>query len=106
MHPVMFLILPPIAIVVGIYAAVRWWMGGKAKKSLAVKTGFLVSLVTGMGFVFRSLYVLEMSHSSTAGIGYLFLPYAVLLVCGATYLVVWSIMAVILFFCKRAGKSV
>ncbi|MGA2916090.1 MAG: hypothetical protein ABSE89_08715 [Sedimentisphaerales bacterium] len=102
--PNTYFIFPPIAIIVGIYIAVRWWIYSKLKNGIAIKTGIVTSAIIGIGFICWMLYVIRTSCSSTASIGYIFLPYYTFLVCAATYLISWAVATIILFFCVRTGK--
>lgn len=109
--PNTILVVPPIAIIIGVLAAVIWWVrSGRRTRSrprngIAIKTGILASGVIGLGFVLWSLYGISTSHSSTAAIGYLFLPYFTFLVCAATYLIGWSIATIVLAFRGRFWKT-
>jgi hypothetical protein len=101
----MVIILPPIATIIGILVAVIWWVRYSSKNGIAIKTGILASGVIGSGFVLWSLYAIRTSCSSTAAIGYLFLPYYTSLVCATAYLLGWSITTIVLFFCGLSGKT-
>jgi len=103
-NPTTILILPPIAITVGIFVTVLWWTRSDPKKSIAIRTGLVTSAIIGTGFILWLLYTIRTSRSSTACIGYLFLPYYAFLVCAATYLISWAITTILLFFCVLSGK--
>ena len=105
LSPHMILILPPIAIIIGILAAAIWWVRSGSRNGIAIKTGILASGIIGLGFVLLSLYDIRTSHSSTAAIGYIFLPYCAFLVCAAAYLIGWSIAAIVLALCGLSGKT-
>jgi hypothetical protein len=104
MNPMTMLILPPLAIIIGLSIAVIWWVHSGSKNGIAIKIGIVSSVIIGIGFVFLSLYDISTSNSSTACIEYIFLPYLIFLVCAETYLISWAVATIILFFCVRTGK--
>jgi hypothetical protein len=103
--PITVLILSPIAIIICIWIAAIWWTRFSSRDGIAIKTGILASGTIGAGFVLWSLYTIKTCHSSTAAIGYIFLPYWAFLACAAAYLLSWSIMTISLTCCRLAGKT-
>jgi hypothetical protein len=98
MGPFGITILPLIALPSLICAAVVWWICSRSGRNKAIKIGFVTAALLGVGFVILSLYDINTSKSSTAAIGYIFLPFATLLVCIVGYFVSWSIARIVIFF--------
>ena len=93
--PIVIIFLSPIVLIIGIIVAVWWWIRNGSKGSTAIKTGIAASGITGIGFIAWYLYSISTSCSSTAAIGYIFLPCYTFLVCAATYLIAWSMTTII-----------
>jgi hypothetical protein len=100
MEPFEIIILPLIILIAIICSAALWWIFSRSGRGTAIKIGLVSSVSIGLGFVILSLYDINTSKSSTAAIGYIFLPFATLLVCVGSYFVSWSITKIIVF-CMR-----
>jgi len=103
-NPITILILPPIAVIIGIYVAVRWWIRSDSRNNIAIKIGLATSAIIGIGFTLWFLYAISTSRSSTACIGYIFLPFYIFLVCVATYLISWAIVTIVRALYIRSGE--
>jgi uncharacterized Tic20 family protein len=103
--PITMLVLPPIAIIIGAYIAVRWWIRSDSKNNVAIKIGLVISLIIGVVSTLWFLYDINTSRSSTAGIGYIFLPFFIFSVCAATFLISWSIVTILRAIYIRSGET-
>jgi hypothetical protein len=101
MGPFGITILPLIILPALICSAVVWWICSGHGGSKAIKRGLVSSALIGLGFVIMSLYDINTSKHSTAAIGYIFLPFATLLLCIVSYLISWFIAKIVIFILRK-----
>ena len=99
----MMLILPVVVLTAAVAVAVLWWRRSGRGQGLAVKIGLVVSVVVGIVFVYWGIFSIKTSKSSTAAVGYVFLPYLTAILCVLAYVVSWAIARIVLFFTRREG---
>lgn len=105
MNPFVVFVFAPVAIIIGIFLAVFWWVRFGSRNAIAIKTGIVTSAIVGIAFTLWAFYAIRTSCSSTAAIGYLFLPYYIFLLCSAAYLIGWSIATIIRAFYVISHKT-
>jgi hypothetical protein len=105
-NPVVFigvLVLPYVLIVAGLVFLLRTaYRSGSPVRALFLYP-LICSATATTGFIIWGHYAIATSRSSTAAVGYIFLPFYSVAVAGAGFLVSWSVMYIVRFTVERLG---
>jgi hypothetical protein len=82
--PSLLTVIPLVGLALAVCVGLRW------RCSLAVRVAAVVAGLAGAGYLFWAHRAIATSHSSTAAIGYIYMPQMVVIVCGGAFLVAWA----------------
>ena len=100
-----FFILPYVLLAAAFFVFIRAALRSNSPTRRLLVYPTVSSLIITSGFTLRGVFFILTSRSSTAGIGFLFLPFYSFAVAIIAYLVSWSLFCLARFFNSRREKT-